>query len=245
MREVLRKMKRVTKIVLGWDFFVKPDCHYSYQRFGSEYGGWNVAVSQLNENSIIYSFGVGEDASFDIALMQKYGCVIHAFDPTPRSFQWVQEQNFPPDFIMHNYGISNRDGLALFNPPENPAHVSHTLLDRLTTKDKAIEVSVKKLSTTMKELGHWKIDLLKMDIEGAEYLVIEDIKNNNSPPPKQLLIEFHHRFNNVGINKTKDAIKTIKEMGYFQFQPLARNSALYTTENNVPIKDEPPMGTAV
>ena len=56
-----------------------------------------------------------------------------------------------------------------------------------------------------------------MDIEGAEYSVIEDMKKNKTPPPKQLLIEFHHRFNNIGINKTRDAIKTLQDMGYKLF----------------------------
>ena len=40
-----------------------------------------------------------------------------------------------------------------------------------------------------------RIDILKMDIEGAEYDVIDDIIN--SPVPiAQVLIEFHHRFPN-------------------------------------------------
>ena len=45
---------------------------------GSAYGGWNVAASQLNKDSIIYSFGVGEDISFDTSLIEKYGCNIFA-----------------------------------------------------------------------------------------------------------------------------------------------------------------------
>ena len=39
--------------------------------------------------------------------------------------------------------------------------------------EKYIDVNVKKLRSIMNELGHTRIDLLKMDIEGSECDVIE------------------------------------------------------------------------
>ncbi len=65
-------------------------------------------------------------------------------------------------------------------------------------------------------MKHSKIDLLKMDIEGAEYSVLKDMESVNIRP-KQLLIEFHHRFPNVGIGETKKAIRIVKRMGYGLF----------------------------
>jgi len=138
---------------------------------------------------------------------------IHAFDPTPKSIEWVKKQHFSPKFVMHKYGIVDFDGFITFSPPENPDHVSHTIIERPATKDKAIKVPVKKLETIMKELGHSELDVLKKDVEGAEYSVIKNIESTNIRP-KQFLIEFHHRFPNVGIGKTKEAIKIIKKMGY-------------------------------
>ena len=113
-------------------------------------------------------------------------------------------------------GIADYDGEASFIPPENPEHVSHTLLERTETKNQAITVPVRKLSTIMKNLGHKSVDILKMDIEGAEYAVIDDLRDS-SIKPKQLLIEFHHRFDGVGIYKTIETINIIKKMGYAVF----------------------------
>jgi len=39
-----------------------------------------------------------------------------------------------------------------------------------------------------------------MDIEGAEYEVIDDLIASGIRP-KQILVEFHHRFKNVGVKK--------------------------------------------
>lgn len=211
--DIARKVKKFVRVIIGKDFLVEPTCSCLNERFGSNYGGWNVVSSEITSDSIIYSFGVGEDATFDIALINKYGLSVHAFDPTPKSIIWVEKQNFPDNFIMHKYGIADFDGDISFNPPDNPDHVSHTILERPKTANKSITVPVKRLTTIMKELGHNHIDLIKMDIEGAEYVVIDDLKKFNIRP-RQLLIEFHHRFENGGVRKTKKAIRTIRKMRY-------------------------------
>ncbi len=216
MKDYIRRFRRLIKVLIRKDLWVRPDCHIKSVRFGSEYAGWNVNTDKLDRKSIIYSVGVGEDISFDIALIEMFNVTIHAFDPTPKSIEWCKNQDLPSNFILHEYGIANFDGNALFYPPENPNHVSHTLLEKTSTKAKSIEVPVRKLETIMKKLGHNHIDVLKMDIEGAEYAVINDMKSSNILP-NQLLIEFHHRFPNVGIEKTKDALNTIRSMGYGLF----------------------------
>lgn len=216
MKSIVRRVKTLVKATLGREIIVRPDANLKKQRFGSEYGGWEVATGNIDSNSIVYSFGVGEDASFDMALIEKYNLTVHAFDPTPKSIEWVRTQGLSKRFVMHEYGVAAFDGNVSFNPPENPEHVSHTLLERPSTKDKAISVPVKRLSTIMKELGHSRIDILKMDIEGAEYDVIEDIRKSDMRP-QQFLVEFHHRFPGVGVNKTREAIERLRSMGYRLF----------------------------
>lgn len=179
--------------------------------YGSAYGGWAVHPQTLNARSIVYSFGVGEDISFDLAMIRQHNCPIFAFDPTPRSIAWVKNQSLPPQFHLLEYGIAAYDGAAQFFPPENPAHISHTMLQK---EGAAISVPVKRLQTIMRELGHTHIDLLKMDIEGAEYAVLEDIAKL---PIKQLLVEFHHRWQGIGFEKTIAAIRLLKTNGFQVF----------------------------
>ena len=201
---------------------VKQGVISAKQRFGSDYGGWDVITASIDRHSTVYSFGVGEDATFDTTLIKKFGLTVHAFDPTPKSIEWVKRQAFSDRFVMHDFGIASFDGVVSFNPPEDPSHVSHTLLDRPATKEQAISVSVKRLPTIMKELGHDQIDILKMDIEGAEYDVIDDVKSSDIRP-QQILVEFHHRFPGVGLHKTKIAIEKIFSMGYSLFSVSSTN----------------------
>ena len=222
MKKIVRRLKKLIRVGIGKELLVKPDVICAMERFGSDYGGWEVVTGSLASNSIVYSFGVGLDASFDMALIEKYNLIIHAFDPTPKSIEWVKRQGFPDRFVMHQYGLAAFDGNASFIPPENPEHVSHTLLDRPLTTAKIISVQVKRLSTIMNELGNDQIDVLKMDIEGAEYDVIEDISKSNIRP-QQILVEFHHRFPGVSVKKTKEAISRLRSLGYLLFYVSASN----------------------
>jgi FkbM family methyltransferase len=149
-------------------------------------------------------------------LIEKFGLTVHAFDPTPKSIEWVKRQMFSDNFVLHEYGIAAFDGIASFYPPENPDHVSHTLLNRPSMKQRVILVRVKRLETIVKQLGHERIDILKMDIEGAEYDVIDDM-SKSAIRPHQILVEFHYRFPGVGIKKTKESIEKIKSLGYQLF----------------------------
>ena len=83
------------------------------EKLGTEYGGWYIPVNAvLDENSIVYSGGVGEDMSFDILLQDKYGCHI---DPTIKARAHFEEcryfflnetkfsGNIQPDYYKHIY----------------------------------------------------------------------------------------------------------------------------------------------
>ena len=62
------------------------------KQFGNEYGGYQLATDFISNTSelTVLSFGIGEDLSFDEELMNTYDARIYAFDPTPRTKNYVQ-----------------------------------------------------------------------------------------------------------------------------------------------------------
>ena len=169
------------------------------ERLGTPYGGWIIPQNKLSRDSVCYLVGAGEDISFDLALIDKFGCQAHIFDPTPRAVEHVKTvQNniaigkrtacltsptgFYPDYALpmaekiHLYptGVWNEDTYLRFFAPTNEAYVSHSLVN-LQQTEQFIEVPVERLKTIAGRLGHSSIHLLKIDIEGAEYQVIESI----------------------------------------------------------------------
>jgi hypothetical protein len=72
----------------------------------------------------------------------------------------------------------------------------------------------------MKKLSHSRIDVLKMDIEGAEYEVLTDFLASRVPV-QQLLVEFHHRWRDVGLDRTRSAIQDLNGAGFRIFHVSA------------------------
>lgn len=183
---------------------------------GSPECGFLVDLDLLASDSIVYSFGVGENISFDEELIQHKFCPVYAFDPTPKSKLFIEKRNLPENLFFFDYGLYNHDGYIKFYLPENPKYVSGAAFNRWGYDEqiqKPIDIPVKRLSTIMQELGHDKIDLLKMDIEGSEYCVLKDILDAEIPI-KQILVEFHHRFPGIGIKATKTIIDRLNRAGY-------------------------------
>ena len=59
------------------------------KRFGSDYGGFYYPenLAGLDETSIIYCVGAGEDISHDIVLANKLNSKVYIIDPTPRAIK--------------------------------------------------------------------------------------------------------------------------------------------------------------
>jgi FkbM family methyltransferase len=182
--------------------------------YGSTYGGFYLCPEYLNESSIVYSFGIGEDVSFDNAIIKNHDCHVFGFDPTPKSINWVKGQKQHEKFHFYEFGISNKSEFVDFYLPKNPEHVSGSAtVQQHIDISRKVSVHMKTLGDIMHELGHKHIDVLKMDVEGSEYDVIEDILNSKISIT-QILIEFHDRFHEEGELKSKQAIEKLNRNGY-------------------------------
>lgn len=171
-----------------------------------EVGGWRFSPKGLNQDSIVYSLGVGEDIVFDLAIIEHYGADVHAFDPTPSSIEMLSTADLPCQFHFHPWAITANDGTLKFYPRVRKDGGKSTVMFTMIAEDASIEdaivVPAFSLQSVTNKLGHTRIDLLKMDIEGAEYEVLEGLLALPIKP-NQLLIEFHHRFPGIGLKKRK------------------------------------------
>jgi FkbM family methyltransferase len=145
------------------------------EKIGSGYGGWIVPTALLGTDWICYCGGVGEDISFDLGLIGQFGCEVYAFDPTPRAIAHVAATaSDEPRFHLVPVGLWSEDTTLRFFAPRDPAHVSHSVVN-LQRTEAYFEAPVRSLPSLMRELGHTQVDLLKIDIEGAEHRVVRSM----------------------------------------------------------------------
>jgi FkbM family methyltransferase len=182
-------------------------------RLGSDYGGWNIPKGTISSDSVVYAAGIGTDISFDLELVSRFGCHVHAFDPTPKSIQWLEEQDLPDKFHYYPWGLADYNGEAQFHIPKNPTHISHSMIGSQVTTAETVTVQVWTIKKIVGKLGHDRLDLLKMDIEGAEYAVLSDLLSSDLRPTL-LLVEFHHRFKSIKAKATQNTVEKLRAEGY-------------------------------
>lgn len=198
-------------------------------------GGWSFAPDGLGASSVVYSLGVGDSIGFDLRVIADYGAEVHAFDPTPASVAMLANRDLPERFHFHPWAVTGVDGPVSFQHRRRKDGGQSMMMSVVRTgpaHGDAIEVPGYTLPTIAAKLGHPRVDLLKMDIEGAEYDVIEGLLA--SPlRPRQLLVEFHHRFPGIGLEATARAIGALREAGYriFAVSRVGREVSFLLTEH--------------
>ncbi|HEV8104231.1 MAG TPA: hypothetical protein VGP69_10895, partial [Gaiellaceae bacterium] len=86
--------------------------------FGSPYGQWVIPTGVLSSASVCYLIGAGTDISFDRALITRFGCEIHTFDPVPEAQRYALKAGADePRFHLHPYGIWSEDAELAFHKP--------------------------------------------------------------------------------------------------------------------------------
>lgn len=183
-------------------------------------GGWTYDPTLLDSSSVVYSLGVGDTIEFDIRLIERTGASVFAFDPTPDAKDTLAASSPPPEFHLHVTAAAGGDGtLTLYPRVRSNGTLSATMYTMVPEPRNAHigqVVPALTVSSMTKQLGHAHIDLLKMDIEGAEYEVLDELIANG-PLPQQLLVEFHHRHRGVGRKKTERSLSQLRDRGYRAF----------------------------
>lgn len=182
-----------------------------------ESDGWKYIPGLLGSESIVYSLGVGDSIDLDMDLIHRYNLTVHAFDPTPYSLEWVAGLELPGNFEFHPWAAAGEDGsLRLYRRINRRGKKSQVMwtADRAAADDSDfVDAPAYTIAAIMRKLGHKKVDLLKIDVEGAEYEILDGLGEGASLPT-QLLVEFHHRFPGIGKQRTANTIEGLRKLGY-------------------------------
>lgn len=209
-----RRCRVKAKKLLGVEPSIPVNLRVKQELHGSNYGGWSIPAASLGSESVVVDIGLGEDISFSTSLIDHYQCNVHGFDPTPRSIEYVENLSYQK-FTLHKVGVAANSGRAMFYLPNNEQHVSGSLTRTNHTGLHQIEVELVTLDDVFARICRDRIDLLKIDIEGAEYdLLMSECFTRHAPNIGILCIEFHHRWPNHGAKATEQVVNRLKKLGF-------------------------------
>lgn len=137
---------------------------------------------------------------FSLVAAQKGGKAI-AFEPSKRNFDMlvrnVALNKLPGEVLPVKKALSGQKGeLKLFTGPH---HTTHSLFQELSADSGTSEtVETTTLDLVMDEHNLEKIDLLKMDCEGAEYGIFHGASPKTLQKIKRISMEYHEFDGNTG-----------------------------------------------
>ena len=179
LRRFARKASsRTRRAALAPFVRVQPDP--TLVRLGSAGCDWWVPDDAVVPGAVAYCAGAGEDISFDLELNRR-GMDVVALDTTPRAAAYVASVDPGDDWITFvPVGMWTKRAALTFHAPADPREVSYTLLElQRTGRSRAVD----SLPAITAAGGHDHVDLLKLDIEGAESSVLPDLLRTGPHSP--------------------------------------------------------------
>jgi len=191
-----------------------------------------VYINKFNSSSVVIDVGCGFDADFSSYMIKKYELTSFGVDPTKKHKDCLEKisqrtkKRFKPVFLA----VSSKNGEVLFS--ESEENVSGSILkDHINVKNDRTS-SYKVRSVTVRELMKYlklkRADFLKLDLEGAEYNLIEKTPSADWKKFDQIFIEFHHHcIDRYTPQDTKKMVNLIKLIGFKIFSIDDHNFLFY------------------
>jgi FkbM family methyltransferase len=139
---------------------------------------------------------------------------IIGFEPDPSTFETLRRnviQNRLSDVELHQVALTDREGsVELFRDESPDSSCLRMSILRERHPGPSVTVPSRKLSGFISS----EVDLIKIDIEGAEEAVIGDLVSNGKLQyAKQLHLEYHHHID-AAADKLSSMLRSIEASGF-------------------------------
>jgi FkbM family methyltransferase len=174
------------------------------------YGGYLLPESLLGPDSVCYLAGTGEDISFDLGVIARFGCEVYAMDPVKRAAEHVAvAASHEPRHHFLPVALWSSDTTLTFHAPREDGYVSQSAVNlHDTTPD--FEAAARSVASLMAEQGHDHVDLLKISAEGSEYEILEHVVKSGIDV-RVLCVEYAQP---AGAERARASVKMLQDAGY-------------------------------
>ena len=190
-----------------------------------------VYFDNFDRSSVIVDIGCGHEAELSKHLIEKHDLQAFGVDPTIKHAQSLRilEETTKFRFRYLALAVTKTNGVVAFNQSRQNESGS-VLSEHTNVKHDDIEtynVESVNLRELVRRIGIVPIDLVKLDLEGAEYELLDEIGDEDLNPFKQIFIEFHHHCTNHTAQETKQMVRTIRKKGFKVFTRDRHNFLFY------------------
>lgn len=142
----------------------------------------------LGQDSLVLDLG-GYHGDWARAIHSRYHCVVHVFEPVGAHFEVMASRSAgEPAIRPHRFALADRDGRSMIrhNMDSSSMHLA---------SGQAEEIELVEIGSFMEREGISRVDLMKVNIEGSEYDLMDHvIANNIHGKVRDIQIQFHKMF---------------------------------------------------
>ncbi|WP_180982576.1 FkbM family methyltransferase [Methylocella silvestris] len=178
------------------ELFILPFSRKAPTELLGEADQWAVLRNSINAQSFIISAGVGRSITFEEAIIEKFDATVILLDPSPTGVETMRKKTDKRNIDFLEMGLASQGGEISFGRPDRTDEGSF----RKGGKEEGIVFECISLDELLAKYDKNKIDLLKIDVEGFEYEIIESIFEKKLDV-EQICVEIHHN-KVIAIDKT-------------------------------------------
>lgn len=145
-----------------------------------------LEYENINEKSIVFDLG-GYEGQWSSDIFAKYCCLIHVFEPVEKFAKAIENRfSSNPKIVLHNFGLASENGETSISVDEDKSSMTREL------NGKTEKIQLKTASKFIEDNCIYRIDLIKINIEGAEYDLLEHlIDSGYIKIIKNIQVQFH------------------------------------------------------
>ena len=146
--------------------------------------GHHIWPAPLTKDSVVVDAGAHR-GEFSAEIIRRFGCQCHLVEANPKLVETLivaGAKSITPA------ALDAHDGRGMLHVSGNPEATGLFDAGSATT---SVEVETISLATLMQRLGIAKVDILKLDIEGAEFDLIASTPDQILQRINQITVEFH------------------------------------------------------
>ena len=145
---------------------------WEVQRWVADRGDLRLRLDYpLTAEDVVWDVGAFE-GQWASDISAKFGCTVHAFEPMPDFSAVVRNRlGRNPRITVHDFGLGATDASVMMTAADDGS--SHVKPAARADRASRFEVRIRDVRHVFKELGARKVTLLKLNIEGAEYELLE------------------------------------------------------------------------
>lgn len=181
-----------------------------------------VYLKSLNSKSVILDFGANHGL-FSSIVSERFASDTYLFEPNTNLVQKYLLKKFPREKIYEK-AISDKEGKSIFFISSNDeASSMQKDFQIIWSIDESIEVDCVTLKSVFDTLQINSVELIKIDIEGAEVDVLKSFSIQEFNKVNQVTVELHDWLNRDLRKETISSIKHMRNLGYLYFTSSVTN----------------------